>query len=190
MKNLICILLFAFTSLDLKAEDKETPHLFGIERGIMDGLSFHWAPWKLDLALSYAVLFPVSNASYITPSYSEKTTITQTGVRLGMYWETYGISGAYINVFAGRMDIDQTRSGDSLGQRSGKSVGTFTAPGLGYHWFWDNFNLRLGLAAGPIEYTTAEYTNTSGVVVEKSLPFNSFGYNTGGGLDLAIGWAF
>lgn len=62
--------------------------------------------------------------------------------------------------------------------------------GLGYHWFWDNFNLRLGLAAGTMNFDYIDLKNNSGTVAESTRPFNVDINGPNGWIDLAIGWAF
>jgi hypothetical protein len=179
--------LLAFAQLT-QAEGKH--HYFGIERGLMDGLALHFAPWKLDFAISYGLLFVPDGygfGGFPPTSYTSKTTVTQTAARVGIYYNEYGESSFYVNAFAGQWAIKQTRSGDALGSRTAETTATFIIPGAGYHWFWENFNLRLGLASGPLNVSSVDYRSSSGAVVQQG-NLDVVGY--AGGLDLAIGWAF
>ena len=90
---------------------------------------------------------------------------------MGLYWHQYGQSSFYFNVIGGEITIKQKRTGGLLSDRSGESKGHFMMYGLGYHWFWDNFNLRLGLAAGTMNFDYIDLKNNSGTVVESTRPF-------------------
>lgn len=193
-------IIFLFSLIySLQAFPKSKHHLFGIERGLMDGFSLHFAPDEFDIAISYAVLYSTlqdkdfeisSTWPYNSEFVNKENKMTQIALRFGYYFDKYGMDSFYLNLFAGHIDLTQTRTSTRLGVRSGSSVGQFIAPGLGYHWFWDNFNLRLGLALGQINYSTINFKDSSGDTVESKEPFTEDVNKMAGGLDLAIGWAF
>lgn len=56
--------------------------------------------------------------------------------------------------------------------------------GGGYHWFWETFNLRLGLVGGSTSVGKIEIKDAGGNVTDTYTP----SFNTG--IDFAIGFAF
>ncbi len=185
--------LITLLPLSLKAKDGGKKE-FGVERGLMDGFSLHVTPSYFDFGLSYALLPTITtNRQSFINSTEKKNEWTQLALRLGLYTSGYGIDSWYFNIFAGQINLTQTRTNDSLPNRVGKATGTFVCGGLGYHWFWQHFNLRLGVAAGKVNYQKVDFKDSSGFTVETADPFPDASEDylkTAGGFDLAIGWAF
>lgn len=186
LKLTIIATIILFSSIGFSKDDH---HLLGVERGLFDGFSFHIAPWKLDLGLSYGLSYATGSSYISDPSYTESYELTQTAFRLGIYSQKYGTDSFYANLVFGQIDMKTSRNSNSLGKRSGTSRGTFTVPGFGYHWFWENFNLRLGAANGRATYPKTEFKNSAGTLIETGYPTSLY-YDTVFGIDLGIGWAF
>lgn len=97
----------------------------GIERGIMEEISLHLAPWKFDLGVGYGLsVLPASetgvqNNNPMLGNYTSTSDISQVVGRVGLYWHQYGQSSFYFNVIGGEITTKQKRTGGSLSDRSG-----------------------------------------------------------------------
>ncbi len=119
---------------------------------------------KIDDTSLLASVFGVQGAYYINPVYTD----------------SFYVGGALSS-----LSVSASKT-DSVGTKySASASGTALGVKAGYHWFWDSFNLNLGLVVSSSSVNKVKIKDDSGNVVDEQ---NSPGATTG--MDFAIGFTF
>ncbi len=93
--------------------------------------------------------------------------------------------GAYMSALLGTLNLAASVRSSATGENlTATGSGINYALGIGYHWFWQSFNLNLGLTVGGTSIGKLEVKDSTGTTVESA---NS---NLSSGLDFKIGFAF
>lgn len=142
----------------------------------------------LDLALDYKVNENITVGPTLTYINLKSSNIdvkgSGFGVKANYFFDGVFRDGFYADAGVGTTSLDANAkysSGDSL---SANSNGTVITVGGGYAWFWESFNINLGLQLGRTSVTKIEIKDSNGVVKDSYSP------GGGGGIDFKFGFVF
>lgn len=176
MKSMIIMLCMSFVSASAFAASSK---FLNLRYGVM-GPMLELGYGKFGLGVT------TMSASYDGTSlapYTAKSTLL--GGRASLYSNGMGMSSWYLAVDAGSVDTDFSETISSV-TYTAKSTATYAGGSVGYHWFWNYFNLNLGLGTLSMSFNDTSVKTSAGTVGD-TIPGFSISLPI---IDLGIGIAF
>lgn len=178
-----CFFDTSFADDSLGKETSSQDHLWNIRT----------QPLSLVLGIINAqVDYAISDNITIGPNFSSgsmsllnyNVSVSGFGIEANYYFNQVFNDGWYLNGGYGSTSASVKYNSSIFGDIEGKATAAGIVIGGGYHWFWENFNLNLGLTTLLSSTVKVELKDSTGTTQD------SYSYTSGAGLAFAMGYAF